>query len=347
MYASGKKFITAYSFSKWLNNEYIPQNPDKKWIKGVSSKAVKKSIVNAEMAYKRFFDKLGGFPKFKKKRNQDIKMYFVKTDAKTLIKCARHKIQIPTLGFVRLKEYGYLPADKIIKSGTVSEKAGRFYVTVLTGEEAPKEKALLNERGLGVDLGIKELAVSSSGQVFGNKNKTDKMKKLEKKLKREQRSLSRKYKNKKKRGEKLLAKSANIEKNVLRVQKLHQAISRKRQEYIRYVISILVKTKPKYITIEDLNISGMMKNRHLSKAIAGQNFYYFRSWLIYKCACFGIEVRIAGRYYPSSKLCSVCGQLKRDLKLSDRTYNCGCGNSIDRDLQAGINLERCKKYKTA
>ena len=347
MYEKEGKFVTANEFSKWLNNEYLPNNSDKSWIKEVSSKAIKQSIINAEKAFKRFFKKLSGFPKFKKKRNQDVKMYFVKTDATVIIKCERHRIQIPTLGFVRLKEYGYIPIGKIIKSGAVSEKAGRFYVSVLTDEESEKRETTLNNTGIGVDLGIKDLAVASNGQVFENKNKTKEMKILEKKLKREQRSLSRKYENKKKRKEKLTEKSANIDKNVIRVQKIHQELSRKRMEYIRYVVSVLVKTKPKYITIEDLNISGMLKNKHLSKAIAEQKFYYFRTWLIYMCAQQGIEVRIADRFYPSSKLCCECGEIKRDLKLKDRIFVCNCGNTIDRDYQASINLERCGKYKVA
>jgi len=264
-----------------------------------------------------------------------------------MIKCERHRIQIPTLGFVRLKEYGYIPTDKIIKSGTVSEKAGRFYVSVLTDEEPEKREVTLNATGIGIDLGIKELAVVSNGSVFENKNKTAKIKKLKKKLRREQRSLSRKYENKKKRKEKLTEKSANIDKNVLRVQKLHQELSRARQEYIRYVVSVLAKTKPEYITIEDLNISGMMKNKHLSKAIAEQNFYYFRTWLTYIATQFGIEVRTADRFYPSSKMCCECGSIKSDLKLKDRIFLCDCGNRIDRDFNASINLERCGKYKVA
>ena len=109
----------------------------------------------------------------------------------------------------------------------------------------------------------------------------------------------------------------------------------------------MVKTKPKYITIEDLNVSGMMKNKHLSKAIASQGFYYFRKWLEYKCDSLGIELRVVDRFYPSSKACCVCGHIKTDLKLKDRVYNCGCGNQIDRDLNAAINLERCTEYKIA
>ena len=146
-------------------------------------------------------------------------MYFVKNDAKTVIECERHKIKIPTLGRVRLKECGYIPTDEIIKSGTVSEKAGRFYVSVLTGENPYAVKHKLGNTGAGVDLGLKELAVVSDGQVFENINKTKKIKTLEKKLRREQRSLSRKYENKKKRKEELTKRSSNIEKNVHRVQK--------------------------------------------------------------------------------------------------------------------------------
>ncbi len=348
IYEKEKRFVTANDFSKWLNNNYLHNNPEKAWIKEVSSKAVKQSIVYAERAFKRFFKGLSSFPKFKKKRNQDVKMYFVKTDEKTIIKCERHRIQIPTIGYVRLKEYGYLPTDKIIKSGTLSIKANKFYVSVLTDEGLESQKIDPEKTGLGVDLGIKEFAAVSDGRIFKNKNKSSKIKELEKRLKREQRSLSRKYENKKKRGENLLTgKSANMEKNILRVQKFHQTLARKRREYIRYVVSILVKTKPKYITIEDLNVSGMMKNKHLSKAIAQQNFYYFKEWLIYKCRQLGIEVRIADRFYPSSKLCSICGKIKSDLKLSDRVYQCECGNRIDRDFQASINLERCKIYKIA
>lgn len=347
IYESEKRFMSAYEFSVWLNNEFIVANPDKKWIKDVSSKAVKKSIANAETAFKRFFNGISGFPKFKKKNRQQVKMYFVKTDSKAVIKCERHKIKIPTLGFTHIKEYGYLPTNETIKSGTVSEKAGRFYVSIRTDGNTNNQKLDLNNEGIGVDLGLKDFATISTGQVFENINNKPEIKKLEKKLKREQRSLSRKQENKKKRGELLTKRSANIEKNRLRIQKIHHELQRKRQEYIRYVVSILVKTKPSYIIIEDLNVSGMMKNRHLSKAIAQQNFYYFRTWLIHKCKKAGIEVRIADRFYPSSKKCIDCGKIKRDLKLSDRTYICECGNKIDRDLQAAMNLEKCDRYKVA
>jgi putative transposase len=117
IYEKEKGFIAANPFAAWLNNEYIPNNPDKTWIKDVSSKAVKQSIRNAERAFIQFFNGLSGFPKFKKKRSQNVKMYFVKNDAKKVISCERHKIKISTLGYASVKEYGYLPTDKLIKFG--------------------------------------------------------------------------------------------------------------------------------------------------------------------------------------------------------------------------------------
>ena len=159
------------------------------FLKEVSSKSVKQSIMNAEKAFKRFFKHQSGFPRFNKKNKSDVKMYFVKTDAKTRIQCERHRIKIPTLGWVRLKEKGYLPvtkSGKMIKSGSVSCKAGRYYISVLV-EEKEQEKQQLNDFGLGIDLGVKEFAVISNGNVKKNINKTERIKKLEKKLKREQR----------------------------------------------------------------------------------------------------------------------------------------------------------------
>ena len=282
VYEKEKKFVSGMDFSKWLNHVSLLENPEKAWIKDVSSKSVKQSIMNAEKAFKRFFNHQSGFPRFKKKNKSDVKMYFVKTDAKTRIKCERHRIKIPTLGWVRLKEKGYLPvtkSGKVIKSGSVSCKAGRYYVSVLV-EEKEQEKPQLHEFGLGIDLGVKEFAVISNGNVKKNINKTEKVKKLEKKLKREQCCLSRKYEDYKKRKEKKgEATRQNIQKQVLKVQKLHQRMDNIRTDYSNQCVNEIVKTKPSYITIEDLNIAGMMKNRHLSKAVASQKFYEFRTKL--------------------------------------------------------------------
>ena len=338
-------------FSKWINNEYVLNNPECRWIKEVSSKSVKKSIMNAEIAFKRFFKHQSGFPKFKKKGKSDVKMYFVKTDKRVIIQCERHRIKIPTLGWVRLKEKGYIPTVKsgcLIKSGHVSMKAGRYYVSVLVDIPDTSHKEL-NESGIGIDLGIKDFAVISDGKVYKNINKSSKIKKLEKQLKREQRCLSRKYEDYKKRLKKKEGEATrqNINKQLLKVQKLHQRIEHIRSDYINKTINEIVKTKPSYITIEDLNVSGMMKNRHLSKAVASQKFYEFRTKLKAKCDENGIELRVVDRWYPSSKICHCCGAIKKDLKLSDRIYRCDCGYVEDRDFNAALNLRDALTYEVA
>ena len=338
--------MTGKSFSVWLNNEYIPDNPDKAWIKEVSSKSVKKSIEDGCTAFSKFFKHQSAFPNFKKKGKSDVKMYFVKTDKKTIIPCQRHRIKIPTLGWVRLKEKGYIPTTKdgfIIRSGTVSVKAGRYYVSVLV-EIPDNQPANDYSKGIGIDLGLKDFAVVSNGKRYKNINKSGKIKKLEKQLRREQRCLSRKYKNLKK-GE--VTQRANIQKQKLKVQKLYHKMDNVRTDYINKTIDEIVKTKPSYITIEDLNVKGMMKNRHLSKAVASQKFHEFRTKLKRKCGDTGIELRIADRFYPSSKRCHCCGCIKKGLKLSDRIYRCACGYVEDRDFNASLNLRDAETYKVA
>ena len=201
--------------------------------------------------------------------------------------------------------------------------------------------------GIGIDLGVKEFATWSNGKIFKNINKSKKIKKLKKKLKREQRRLSRKYEFKKKRGEKTaIYYSANIEKQKIKIQCIHQKINNIRTDYANKTIAELAKNKPAFITIEDLNVSGMMKNRHLAKAVQEQKFYEFRTKLMSKCNEFGIELRIVDRFYPSSKTCNCCGYIKKDLKLSDRTYICpSCGYIEDRDLNAAMNLRDAETYK--
>lgn len=345
LHDKGEKFMTGKSFSVWLNNEYLPNNPDKAWIKEASSKAVKKSIENGCIAFTRFFKHQSGFPKFKKKGQSDAKMYFVKNNPKDCA-CERHRLNIPTLGWVRLKEKGYIPTTKDgwkIKSGTVSVRAGRYYVSVLV--EMPDVKVTPNGgEGIGIDLGLKDFAIVSSGKTYGNINKSARIRKLEKQLRRAQRCLSRKYEEFKK-GES--AQRANIQKQRLKVQRLHQRLDNIRTDYVNKVIAETVKTKPSYIAIEDLNVSGMMKNRHLSKAIASQKFYEFRAKLKTKCDDNGIELRIVDRWYPSSKMCHCCGHVSKDLKLSDRIYRCACGYIADRDFNASLNLRDAETYAIA
>ena len=345
LHDNGEKFMTGKSFSLWLNNEYIPNNPDKTWIREVYSKAVKKSIEDGCTAFTRFFKHQSDFPKFKKKGKSDVKMYFVRNNPKDC-QCERHRLKIPTLGWVRIKEKGYIPTTKdryMIRSGTVSVKAGRFYVSVLV--EIPDINIDNNSNeGIGIDLGLKDFAIVSNGKTYRNINKSAGLKKLEKQLIREQRSLSRKYENLKK-GES--TQRANIQKQKLKVQKLHHKMDNIRTDHINKTIAEIVKTKPSYITIEDLNVKGMMKNRCLSKAVASQKFYEFRTRLKAKCDENGIELRVADRFYPSSKTCHHCGSVRKNLKLSDRIYRCECGYVADRDLNAALNLKDTKTYRIA
>ncbi|MFD6506445.1 RNA-guided endonuclease InsQ/TnpB family protein [Bacillus sp. NPDC060175] len=342
IYESEGKFLSGYDFSKWLNNIHTKECDQ--WIKEVSSKAVKQAIMNGDKAFKRFFRGLSGFPRYKKKKNEDVKCYFPKNN-KTDWTVERHRVKVPTIGWMRLKEYGYIPKTVIVKSGTISKRAGRYFVSVLCELEETKTKLTLNQIGVGIDLGVKDFAIRSDGIIHKNINKTMQVKKIEKRLKREQRSLSRKFENKKKRGEQSVTnKRANIDKNILRVQKLHARLANIRLAYVKSIVNDVVKTKPMFITVEDLNVKGMMKNKHLSKAVAKQCFYTFKTWLLAKCEEYGIELRQVGRFYPSSKLCSCCGQKKTNVKLSDRVYTCECGNVMDRDWNASINLLQAKKY---
>ena len=345
LHENGKKFMSSNKFRVWLNNEYVPKHPEYSWIKEAYSKAVTQAVNNGQTAFTRFFNHKSAFPRFKKKGKSNVKMYFVKNNPKDCL-CERHRINIPSLGWVRIKEKGYIPTTKdgyVIKSGHVSIKADRYYVSVLI--EIPNNRIANNSNeGIGIDLGLKDFAVVSNGTSYKNINKSAKLKKLKKQLIREQRSLSRKYENVKKGGS---TQRANIQKQRLKVQKLYHRIDNIRTDYINKTIAEIVKTKPSYITIEDLNVSGMMKNKHLSKAVASQKFYEFRTKLQAKCNENGIELRVVDRWFPSSKTCHCCGAIKKKLKLSDRTFACDCGYIEDRDFNAALNLRDATTYEVA
>lgn len=342
LYENGEKFMSGRRFNVWLNNEYLPNNPDKMWIKDVYTKAVAKSMDNACVAFTRFFKHKSKFPRFKKKNKSDVKMYFVKNN-KTDCLSERHRIKVPTLGWVRLKEKGYIPTSKdgfVIISGTISCKAGRYYISVLVDIQR-QDTEISNNFGIGIDLGLKNLAICSSGSIYHNINKTYNVRKIDKKLRREQRKLSRKVASIKRGG----TTQKNFVKQKLKVQKLYQRLTNIRTDYLNKTIHSIVKIKPSFIVIEDLNVLGMIKNRHLSKAVAQQKFFEFKTKLISKCKENGIELRVVDRWYPSSKTCHKCGHVKKDLKLSDRTYRCSeCGYVEDRDINASLNLRDAKTY---
>ena len=345
LHESGRKFMSSSQFRVWLNNEFLPNHPEYSWIKEAYSKSVTQAVNNGQTAFENFFNHKSAFPRFKKKGRSDVKMYFVRNNPKDCL-CERHRIKIPSLGWVRIKEKGYIPTTKdgyVIKSGYISMKADRYYVSVLI--EIPDKRTVSNSsEGIGIDLGLKDFAIVSNGKTYKNINKSAKLRKLEKKLIREQRSLSRKYENIKK-GES--TQKRNIQKQRLKIQKLHHRIDNIRTDYINKIIAEIVKTKPSHITIEDLNVSGMMKNRHLSKAVASQKFYEFKTKLLAKCKEYGIELRIVDRWFPSSKTCHCCKRIKKDLKLSDRIFKCDCGYIEDRDFNAALNLRDATTYEVA
>ena len=343
-YKLGNKFVSAFEFSKYINNVYLPNNSDKKWIKEVSSKSVKQAMIYGEKAFKRFFKGLSAFPIFKKKGKNELSAYFLKNNKKDF-EFYRHKIKIPTLKFVRVKEYGYIPKNANIKSGTITKIADRYFLSLIIEIEDTIKATNTNTKGLGVDLGIKDLAICSDGMVFKNINKTKRIKKLKKKLKREQRKMSKSIEYSKSKKIKL-KELKNFNKKKLKVQKIFYRLNCIREDYNNKMVNEITRTKLKYITIEDLKVSNMIKNKHLSKAIQEQNFYSIRTKLINKCKERNIELRLVDTFYPSSKTCSCCGSIKKDLKLNDRIYKCcNCGLEMDRDYNASINLEKAQNYK--
>ena len=343
-YKLGNKFVSANDFSKYLNNIYLSTNPDKKWIKEVSSKSVKQAMIYGEKAFKNFFKGLSAFPVFKKKGRNELGAYFVKNNKKDF-EFYRHKIKIPTLKFVRVKEYGYIPKNTNIKSGTITKIANRYFLSLIIEVKDIVKTENTSTKGLGIDLGIKDMAICSNGKVFKNINKTKKVKKLKKKLKREQRKMSRSYEYSKFKKIKL-KELKNFNKKKLKVQRIFYRLNCIRDDYNNKIVDEITRAKLKYITIENLKVSNMMKNKHLSEAIQEQNFYAIRTKLINKCKERNIELRLVDTFYPSSKTCSCCGEIKKDLKLNDRIYKCcNCGLEIDRDYNASINLEKAKVYK--
>jgi putative transposase len=344
MYEKEGKFVSGINFDQYVNNELSTQE-EYQWIKKAYGKARKKTIMNAEIAFKRFFEGVSKFPQFKKKKNQDVSFYAPRNNKNDLL-VERHRIKVPSLGWIRLKEKGYIPPKKQAKSITITQKAGRYYISALFDEEITRIKKQTYSEGIGIDLGIKEFAFVSNGESFKNINKSEQVRKLEKKLRREQKSLSRKYEFYKKKGGKSVTKERrNLNKNILRVQKLHQRLANVRETYRQYVVTMIVKTKPSFIAVEKLNVKGMMKNRHLAKSVANQGFYDFKQRILHACKKHDIELREVDTFYPSSKLCSCCGHKKVNLSLSERIYKCDhCTTELDRDYNASLNLKQATTY---
>lgn len=342
-YKQGNKFLSDNELRKEFTQ--LKKLQEYEWLNEVSNDVTKQAIKDACNAYKRFFKGLCKYPKFKSKKHSTLSFYqdtfkiqFTTTHVKVEKFSMSRKQNKQKLNWIKLCEKGRIPTDCKYVNPRFTYDGLYWYVSV--GIEVDDNIIIPSNEGIGIDLGIKNLAVCSDKNTYENINKTQKVKKLEKRKRRLQRSISRRYKKNKKGAS--YCKTSNIikrEKELLRVTKRLKNI---RQDYLHQTTSEIVKRKPSFICIEDLNVSGMMKNKHLSKAIQQQGFYEFRRQIEYKSEWNNIPVVIANRFFPSSKLCSCCGHIKKDLKLSNRIYKCECcGNIIDRDLNASLNL---KKY---
>jgi putative transposase len=284
----------------------------------VSKCAMQESLRDLQKSFKNFFEKRAGFPKYKSK-NKRIGSFRLTG----CIHVEEKRIKLPRIGWLKLKENGYIPVDKHILSVTVSEKTGRWFVSILVKEEIKEQKN--TNKVIGIDLGIKTLATCSDGSQYGNPNA---LAQLENKIKYCQRRLSKKD-NKSNRRKKLRTKIA----------KLWQKVENIRKDATHKASSDIVKTKqPQIIVMEKLNIKGMIKNHNLAKSVCDANMGEFRRQIEYKAKWQGIEVRLVDQFFPSSKICSNCGSIKKNLKLSERKYRCVCGLNIDRDLNASYNL---------
>ncbi|MED4534411.1 transposase [Metabacillus fastidiosus] len=323
----GGKFLSNRDLRKELTA--LKQTEEFSWLYDVSNNIAKQAVKDACDAYQKFFKGQSRFPRFKSRRKS--KASFYNDTAKLKVK--RNLVLIEKVGWVKTSEQ--LPVSGKYTNPRISFDKKYWYIAVGI-KEAP-ERIELTENVIGIDLGIKELAVCSNGQVFPNINKTREVKKTEKRLRRLQRKASGKYEMNK-RGENQFVKTSGIIKIEKKIQHLHRRLKNIRDNHIHQATNAIVKTKPSKVVMEDLNISGMMKNRHLSKALANQKLYEFIRQIKYKCEKYGIEWIQADRFYASSKTCSSCGKIKKDLKLSDRIYKCTCGLELDRDLNASINL---------
>lgn len=338
-YKENKKSIKESDVRKYINN--VLKKTTHTWLKEVGSNVMKQGVKDANLARERWFKGLANRPKFKSRRKSKISFY-VNYES---LKKVNGGFKGEKIGFV--KTYSALPKLKKgekYSNPRISFDGKNWFLSI--GRNVDFKPVELTGKSLGIDVGIKELAVCSDGEFKRNINKTKRVKYLKKKLKREQRKLSRKIenniskydKNRKPIYKTPLKDMKNIEKQNKIIRKLYKKLNDIRNNHIHQTTNAIVKTKPSRIVMETLNIKNMMKNRHLAKAVQEQCLYEFKRQIQYKCKKYGIEFVEADKWFPSSKMCSCCGKIKKDLKLSDRVYKCSCGLNIDRDLNASINL---------
>jgi putative transposase len=339
-YKQGNKFLTNNELRKEFTQ--LKKLQKYKWLNEISNNVTKQAIKDACNTYKRFFKGLCKYPKFKSKKHSALSFYqdnvrirFTDTHVKVEGFSMSKKQSKQKLNWIKLCEKGRVPIDCKYTNPRFIYDGLYWYVSV--GIEVDDNAIIPSNEGIGIDLGIKNLAVCSDKNTYENINKTQRIKKLEKRKRRLQRSISRRYEKNKKGAS--YCKTSNVIKREKELLKVTKRLTNIRQDYLHQTTSEILKRKPSFICIEDLNVSGMMKNKHLSKAIQQQGFYEFKRQIEYKSEWNNIPVIIADRFFPSSKLCSCCGHIKKDLKLSDRIYKCECGNVIDRDFQASLNLK--------
>ena len=340
-YKQGNKFLSDNKLRKEFTQ--LKKLPEYRWLNEVNNNVTKQAIKDACNAYKKFFKGQCKYPKFKSKKHstpsfyQDTgKIQFTDTHVKVEGFSMSKRQNKQKLNWIRLCEKERIQINCKYFNPRFTCDGLYWYVSI--GIEVDDNNNLSSNDGVGIDLGIKNLAVCSDENTYKNINKTQKVRKIEKKKRRLQCSISRRYEKNKKGGS--YCKTSNIIKREKELLKVIKRLTNIRQNYLHQTTSEIIKRKPSFICMEDLNVSGMMKNKHLSKAVQQQCFYKFRKQIEYKSNWNNISVIIADRFFPSSKLCSCCGNIKKDLKLSDRIYKCECGNIIDRDFQASLNLKQ-------
>ena len=345
-YKNGNKFLLDGALRKEFTQ--LKKQAGFEWLNNISNDVTKQAVKDACQAYKNFFKHRTKYPRFKSKKKsrpsfyQDTwKIQFKNGKVKLESIANNKKSNRQKINWVRLAEKDRIPTDVKYYNLRIISDGLNWWISV--GVEESNSQKVNEQEGIGVDLGLKDLAICSNETVYPNINKTKEIKQLEKQKRRLQHSVSRSYEKNKKGAS--YCKTNNVIKKEKKLLKINHRLTNIRQNYIHQITSEIIKREPSFICMEDLNVSGMMKNKHLSKAIIDQKFYEFRRIMQYKCKWNNIMFILVDKWFPSSKLCSVCGTIKRDLKLSDRIYECGCGNVIDRDLQAAINLKNYGEKK--
>ena len=339
---NGNKFLSDCELRRIFT--HMKQQPEYAWLNAFSNDVAKQAIKDAVAAYKNFFDQRASSPKFKSRKHSKhsfyvdtVKIRFSDTHVKLEKITTSRKTNRQTLNWVRLAEHRRIPIGVKYYNPRVTFDGLHWWLSVGVDEDKSAETSM--GQGIGIDLGVKDLAICSDGNTYKNINKSHKIKRLMKKKRRLQRRVSKKYLKNRKGG--CYKKPRNIVKSEKQLLSVSQRLTNIRHDYIHQVTSEIVNRKPKFIVMEDLNVKGMMKNWHLAKAVQDQGFYEFRRIMAYKCEWADIQLIIADRFFPSSKTCSCCGSVNHDLTLKDRTFICPeCGFTIDRDLQAAINLAK-------